>query len=94
MTGQAQDLSSRRNYGATWHIAGLPAGKRCGRHSPRSIVYGINDDKLGKITDVVFNHASGDILYVVVDTGGWLSTKEFIVPAERIRVIDQARKRL
>jgi hypothetical protein len=51
-----------------------------------SIVYGVNDDKLGKITDVVFNHASGDILYVVVDTGGWLSTKEFIVPAERIRV--------
>lgn len=51
-----------------------------------SIVYGINDDKLGKITDVVFNHASGDILYVVVDTGGWLSSKEFIVPAERIRL--------
>jgi sporulation protein YlmC with PRC-barrel domain len=51
-----------------------------------SHVYGVNDEKLGKITDVVFNYATGDILYAVVDTGGWLSTKEFIVPAERIRV--------
>ncbi len=51
-----------------------------------SHVYGLNDEKLGKITDVVFNHSTGDILYAVVDTGGWLSSKEFIVPAERIRV--------
>lgn len=51
-----------------------------------SYVYGINDEKLGKITDVVFSSGTGDILYAVVDTGGWLSTKEFIVPAERIRV--------
>ena len=51
-----------------------------------SHVYGLNDEKLGKITDVVLNTASGEILYVVVDTGGWLTTKEFIVPANRIRV--------
>ena len=50
-----------------------------------SHVYGLNDEKLGKITDVVLNTASGEILYVVVDTGGWLTTKEFVVPAERIR---------
>jgi sporulation protein YlmC with PRC-barrel domain len=51
-----------------------------------SHMYGVNDEKLGKITDVVFSNGSGDILYVVVDTGGWLSTKEFIVPAGRVRV--------
>lgn len=48
-------------------------------------LYGKDDDKLGKIDDVIFDHATGDIRYVVVDTGGWLSSKKFIVPAERLR---------
>jgi sporulation protein YlmC with PRC-barrel domain len=48
-------------------------------------VYGLNEEKLGKIDDVIFDHATGDIDYVVVDTGGWLSSKKFIVPAERLR---------
>jgi sporulation protein YlmC with PRC-barrel domain len=51
-----------------------------GRH-----IYGVDDDKLGKIDDVIFDHASGDIRYVVVDTGGWLSSKKFLVPTDRIR---------
>lgn len=46
---------------------------------------GQDDEKLGKIQDVIFDHSSGDIGYVVVDTGGWLTTKEFIVPAARLR---------
>jgi len=50
-----------------------------------SKLYGLNDEKLGKIDDVIFDHASGSIRYVVVDTGGWLSSKKFIVPAERLR---------
>lgn len=50
-----------------------------------SKLYGLNDEKLGKIDDVIFDHASGTIRYLVVDTGGWLSTKKFIVPAERLR---------
>jgi|SRR5579862_4127734 len=49
-----------------------------------SHLYGLDDDKLGKIEDVIFDHSSGDIRYVVVDTGGWLSSKKFIVPAEGI----------
>ncbi len=44
-------------------------------------LYGTGDEKLGKIQDVIFDHSSGDIGYVVVDTGGWLTTKEFVVPA-------------
>lgn len=47
-------------------------------------VYGFEDDKLGKIDDVIFDHTTGDIRYVVVDTGGWLSSKKFIVPPEQI----------
>jgi sporulation protein YlmC with PRC-barrel domain len=50
-----------------------------------SKIYGRDDEKLGKIDDVIFNHSTGAIRYVVVDTGGWLSSKKFIVPAERLR---------
>ena len=50
-----------------------------------SKLYGLNDEKLGKIDDVIFEHGTGEIRYVVVDTGGWLSSKQFIVPADRIR---------
>ncbi len=50
-----------------------------------SKLYGLNDEKLGVIDDVIFDHSTGVIRYVVVDTGGWLSTKEFIVPADRLR---------
>jgi uncharacterized protein YrrD len=48
-------------------------------------VYGVNDEKLGKIQDVIFDHSSGEIRYVVVDTGGWLSSKKFLVPITRIQ---------
>jgi sporulation protein YlmC with PRC-barrel domain len=48
-------------------------------------VYGPNDEHLGKIDDVVFDRASGAIVYVVVDTGGWLSSHKFIVPPREIR---------
>jgi len=50
-----------------------------------SHIYSLNDEKLGKIDDVIFEHATGEINYVVVDTGGWLSSKKFIVPADRLR---------
>ncbi len=50
-----------------------------------SKLYGRNDEKLGEISDVIFDHQSGDLRYVVVDTGGWLSSKEFLVPSDRIR---------
>ena len=50
-----------------------------------SKLYGLDDDKLGKIDDVIFDHTTGNIRYVVVDTGGWLSSKKFVVPADRLR---------
>ena len=48
-------------------------------------LYGADDAKLGKIDDVIFDHSSGDVRYVVVDTGGWLKTKKFVVPTSRLR---------
>lgn len=50
-----------------------------------SELYGLDDEKLGKIDDVIFDHSTGNIRYIVVDTGGWLSTKKFVVPAEHLR---------
>lgn len=47
-------------------------------------VYGVNNEKLGHIDDVIFDHSTGEIRYVVVDTGGWLESKKFLVPAGRI----------
>jgi sporulation protein YlmC with PRC-barrel domain len=49
-----------------------------------SKLYGLKDEKLGKIDDVIFDHSTGVISYIVVDTG-WLTTKKFVVPAERLR---------
>ncbi len=47
-------------------------------------VYGRDDDKLGKIDDVIFDHATGEIRFVVIDTGGWLHSKKFLVPPDRL----------
>jgi len=49
-----------------------------------AVLYGVDDEKLGKIKDVIFDHSEGRIHYVVVDTGGWLHHREFLVPAERV----------
>jgi hypothetical protein len=49
-----------------------------------SHLYGTDDEKLGKIDDVIFDHSTGDIRYAVVDTGGWLSSKKFLVPANAL----------
>lgn len=48
-------------------------------------VYGPKDEKLGEIDDIVFDEATGAIVYVVIDTGGWLSSKRFLVPPEAVR---------
>jgi sporulation protein YlmC with PRC-barrel domain len=48
-------------------------------------VYGSDGEKLGKIDDVIFDHSTGHIHYVVIDAGGWLSTKKFLVLPDRLR---------
>jgi len=48
-------------------------------------LYGLNDQKLGEIDDVVFDEGTGAIVFLVVDTGGWLSSKKFIVPPDEVR---------
>lgn len=48
-------------------------------------LYGYTGKKLGKVDDVVFDHATGTIQYAVVDTGGRQKGKKFLVPATSIR---------
>ena len=48
-------------------------------------VYGPKDEKLGEIDDVVFDETTGGIVFLVVDTGGWLASKKFVVPPQEIR---------
>lgn len=47
-------------------------------------LYGKDDEKLGKIKDVIFDHSNGTILYAVVDTGDVGATELFLVPAAEI----------
>lgn len=55
-------------------------------------VYGSDNEKLGKIDDVIFDNASGELRYVVVDSGGWLSSKKFIVPARQLMIREEQDK--
>lgn len=50
-----------------------------------SDIYGRDDKKLGSIDDVIFDHSNGTIKYAVVDSGGWLTSKKFLVPGNRIQ---------
>ena len=47
-------------------------------------VYGVNDEKLGTIDDVIFDHSNGEIRYVVLKTGGLLGGKRIMVPSNRV----------
>jgi sporulation protein YlmC with PRC-barrel domain len=47
-------------------------------------IYGLEDEKLGKIDDVIFDHSTGAIHYAVIDTGGWLSSKKFVIPSAQL----------
>jgi hypothetical protein len=47
-------------------------------------LYGLDDVMLGNVDDVVFDHDTGEIRYVVVDSGGWLKSNKFVVPSPQI----------
>ena len=52
-------------------------------------VYGVDDEKLGTIDDVIFDHSTGDIRYIVLKTGGLFSHKRVMVPASRLEPYGQ-----
>ena len=48
-------------------------------------MYGPADEKIGKIDDVVFDSNNGEIRYVVIDTGGWLHSRRFMLPPDELK---------
>src|SRR5438067_3105 len=47
-------------------------------------VRGADGEKLGTVDDVIFDHDTMEIRYVVVDSEGWLEAGTFLLPADRI----------
>jgi hypothetical protein len=47
-------------------------------------VYGSDNQKLGEVDDVIFDHNTMEVAYVVVTSGGLLQSGKFIVPVERM----------
>jgi len=58
-----------------------------------SELYGSDNEKLGTIDDVIFDNSTGDVRYLVVDTGGWLSSKKFLVPARQVMTATEGEDR-
>jgi len=54
-----------------------------------SNVYGINDEQLGKIDDLIFDEKTGSIKYAVIDSGGWLQSRRFLLPPEQLQQSNQ-----
>jgi len=49
--------------------------------------YGVNEEKIGKIDGALVEDTTGRIRYLIVDAGGWFSSKEVLVPAGLARIV-------
>ena len=49
--------------------------------------YGVNEEKIGKIEGALVEDTTGRIRYLIVDAGGWFSSKEVLVPAGLARIV-------
>lgn len=49
--------------------------------------YGVNEEKIGKIEGALVESTTGRIRYLIVDAGGWFSSKEVLVPAGLARIV-------
>jgi PRC-barrel domain len=52
-------------------------------------VRGSDGSKLGTVEDVIFDHDTMEIRYLVVDSGGWLEAGIFLLPADYVFADDQ-----
>ena len=46
-------------------------------------VYGLEDEKLGAVNDALVDDDTGELRYLLVDSG-WLSGRRFLVPADQV----------
>ena len=49
--------------------------------------YGADEEKIGKIEGALVEDTTGRIRYLIVDVGGWFSSKEVLVPAGLARIV-------
>lgn len=49
--------------------------------------FGVDEDKIGKIEGALVEDTTGRIRYLIVDVGGWFSSKEVLVPAGLARIV-------
>lgn len=54
-------------------------------------VRGLDESKLGEVDGFLVDPASGRVLFTVVDSGGWFSSRRFLVPIGHVRVDAEAR---
>ena len=47
-------------------------------------VQGMDGTKLGDVADVIFDHETMNIHYLVMDSGGWLAALTYVLPAGRV----------
>lgn len=60
-----------------------------GAYNPTgSTVYGYNSEKIGTVRDALVEPSSGRIRYLIVDVGGWFSSKEVLVPVGQARFVE------
>ncbi|MPY65153.1 DUF2382 domain-containing protein [Deinococcus sp. SDU3-2] len=50
--------------------------------------YGYNNEKIGTVRDALVDPSSGRIRYLILDVGGWFSSKEVVVPVGDARFDD------
>ena len=56
-----------------------------------STVYGVNEEQLGKIDDLIFDEKTGSIKYAVIDSGGWLQSRRFLLLPEQLQHLTNAK---
>ncbi|UNU74344.1 DUF2382 domain-containing protein [Moraxella nasovis] len=49
--------------------------------------YGIGGEKIGKVVDALVESETGRVRYLIVDAGGWFTSKEVIVPVGLSRIV-------
>ena len=54
-------------------------------------VYGSDDEKLGELDGFLVEHGAGTVRYLVVDSGGWFTSRRLLIPAEHVTVDRDAR---
>jgi hypothetical protein len=47
-------------------------------------IRGLDGQELGRIDDIILDHESMEILYLVIDSGGWLEPRTFLFPSDRV----------